>query len=87
MTDLHFIDLYAVWRTKHRHHKYLLAFSPLVDKEDFSAEAHANFIKSVLAKYKKDLQNVACIVGDNCNTNKATAKLLGVPLVGCASHR
>ncbi|ETO73328.1 hypothetical protein F444_10714, partial [Phytophthora nicotianae P1976] len=30
---------------------------------------------------------VAFIVGNNCNTNQKIATLLGVPLVGCASHR
>jgi hypothetical protein len=28
-----------------------------------------------------------CLIGDNCNTNKALATLARRPLVGCASHR
>jgi hypothetical protein len=30
---------------------------------------------------------VVCLIGDNCSTNKAIARLLQLPLVGCASHR
>eukprot|EP00644_Phytophthora_capsici_P002574 jgi/Phyca11/105692/e_gw1.11.241.1 len=37
--------------------------------------------------YQKNLDGCLFIVGDNCAVNKRLATLLGVPLVGCASHR
>ncbi|OWY94058.1 hypothetical protein PHMEG_00036322 [Phytophthora megakarya] len=30
---------------------------------------------------------VTCVVGDNCSSNQSIATKIGVPLVGCASHR
>ncbi|CAG8529665.1 4164_t:CDS:2 [Acaulospora morrowiae] len=74
----------------------LLAFQPIPDYyEDtikeytLTAEAHKQFIISVLKYYKVALQ-LDCLlflVGDNCNTNKALAKLLNISLIGCASHK
>ena len=46
-----------------------------------------NFIKSTLEWYSLSLELLFCLIGDNCSTNKATADLLGVPLLGCRSHR
>ncbi len=33
------------------------------------------------------MDNITCLIGDNCSTNQSLARLCGVPLVGCASHR
>ncbi|DAZ99535.1 TPA: hypothetical protein N0F65_005407, partial [Lagenidium giganteum] len=37
--------------------------------------------------FGKTISNVAFIVADNCANNKRLADILGVPLIGCASHR
>ena len=37
--------------------------------------------------YGRALDDCLFVVGDNCATNKRIATLMGVPLVGCASHR
>jgi hypothetical protein len=37
--------------------------------------------------FGKTLSQCLFIVGDNCGVNKRLANLMGVPLVGCASHR
>lgn len=66
---------------------YLLAFSPLLDETCFSAANHAAFIESTLNWYDLSIDNLICIIGDNCSANKALAGRLGKPLVGCASHR
>ncbi len=42
---------------------------------------------SQLRIYKKSVNNVACLIGDNCATNRKIADLMGVPLIGCYSHR
>jgi hypothetical protein len=66
----------------------LLAFSPLLDETDFTAESHHEFVVSVLTNvFQKSLDNVLCLIGDNCATNKALADLCGKPLIGCHAHR
>ncbi|KAG3128319.1 hypothetical protein PI126_g21456 [Phytophthora idaei] len=44
-------------------------------------------IDAVLEFYNKDSAMITFIVADNCATNQAIATRLGVPLIGCASHR
>ena len=65
----------------------LLAFSPLLNEEDLNAESHVEFIETILTLYNSDLSRILYITGDNCNLNKAIANNIGVPLIGCASHR
>ena len=36
---------------------------------------------------KKNVDDVIFLIGDNVSTNVKIARLLGVPLIGCASHR
>jgi len=55
--------------------------------EDLSAQSKADLLIARLQLYGKDFTNVICIIGDNCSTNKRVADIIGVPLVGCASHR
>lgn len=89
LQSTHYIALFATFMNARQDavERVLLAFSPLRDESDYSAASHAAFILDQLAGYKKTIQNVVCLVGDNCNTNIAVAEQLGVPLVGCASHR
>jgi hypothetical protein len=86
----HFIGMYIVYPAK----EYdadpvmnLLAFAPLHDETNFTAENHANFIEATLRWYSLSADRLFCLIGDNCSTNKATANRLGVPLLGCRSHR
>jgi hypothetical protein len=64
-----------------------LAFTPLLDESAFSAQNHRDLILFVLSIFRKSVENLICIIGDNCNVNKALADLLEIPLVGCAAHR
>ena len=41
----------------------------------------------VVNVYKKQLSNVKYLICDNKNLNMAIARLLNVPMIGCASHR
>ncbi|KAF1780515.1 Ribonuclease H-like domain [Phytophthora cactorum] len=41
----------------------------------------------LMRDYSKRLDDCLFVVGDNCATNQRMATLVGVPLVGCASHR
>jgi hAT family C-terminal dimerisation region len=90
----HFIGLFIVYPGKQDRHQaaaepdmHLLAFAPLVDETNFTADNHMKFITSTLEWYSIPLDRLFCLIGDNCSTNKATANRLGVPLLGCRSHR
>ncbi|EGZ29149.1 hypothetical protein PHYSODRAFT_413615, partial [Phytophthora sojae] len=68
----------------------LLYMAPLVNDEtdDFSATSHQAFLATMLARdYQKRLDQILFLVGDNCGVNRRLGTLMGVPLVGCASHR
>jgi hypothetical protein len=103
-TSTHFIAMFArflVYSFWFLHHMFvllkqdqgytktaLLAFSPLFDESDFTAESHYEFMTNVLENvFEKSWDNVVCLSGDNCSTNKALATLAGKPLVGCYAHR
>ncbi|ETI34368.1 hypothetical protein F443_19114 [Phytophthora nicotianae P1569] len=68
----------------------LLSMAPLVNEEtdDLSAATHQAFLRTMLLRdYNKRLEQCVFLVGDNCSVNRRFATLMGVPLVGCASHR
>jgi len=83
---MHFIGVYALYVVGGRLQRTLLALSPLDDGSQ-DADAHIELLRNVLAVYNKTVDMVQFIVADNCNTNRSIATKLGVPLVGCASHR
>ncbi|KUF77507.1 hypothetical protein AM587_10002609 [Phytophthora nicotianae] len=83
---IHYVALFAVYEADGKLHVPLLGLSPLADGTQ-TADAHVQLFKSTLDVYNKTLSMVAFMVGDNCNTNRSIATKLGVPLVGCASHR
>lgn len=66
---------------------YLLRFSPLLDGTSYTAAAHRIYLMETMEYYKIPDSKVFCIVGDNCNTNKALADSMNKPLIGCRSHR
>lgn len=37
--------------------------------------------------YKKTWNNVSCLIGDSCNTDKALSNISNVPLIDCARLR
>lgn len=83
----HYVGVFASFNEGKVVKKVLLALKPLIDDTVFTAREYELFILDILCKYQKSINNVICIIGDNCNTNTSTAKLLNRPLVGCASHR
>ena len=62
--------------------KILLTMSPMGDGDTLSAQEHHAFVTYVLGIYGKSWENVVCLVGDNCNTNKALAPAAFRLLVG-----
>ena len=67
--------------------KVLLAFTPLLEEEEYSSQNHMDSLEFVLEIYEKDFSNIICLICDNCNVNKSLANLCELPLVGCAAHR
>eukprot|EP00733_Pompholyxophrys_punicea_P000830 Pompholyxophrys_punicea_v1_NODE_313_length_2295_cov_18.692411.p1 type:complete len:169 gc:universal NODE_313_length_2295_cov_18.692411:1111-1617(+) len=86
MLTVHFVALFAC--IPKVNHYVLIALSPLLCEDDFSSQSHKEFIESVLVDiYGKSLADVGYLVEDNVSTNKHLADLMGVPFIGCASHR
>ncbi|KAF0706983.1 hypothetical protein AaE_013834 [Aphanomyces astaci] len=85
----HYVAMFATFSNdSHRgYEKVLLAMSPMNEEESLSAAAHVQYLDFVLGVYGKDRENVVALIGDNCSTNRAFARLAGVPMIGCASHR
>ncbi|EGZ17545.1 hypothetical protein PHYSODRAFT_499950 [Phytophthora sojae] len=83
---IHYVALYAVYETAGKLRIPLLGMSPL-DDGDQTADAHIKLFKNILDVYDKTSDMVGFLVGDNCATNLSIATKMGIPLVGCASHR
>uniref|UniRef100_H3GUY7 Uncharacterized protein n=1 Tax=Phytophthora ramorum TaxID=164328 RepID=H3GUY7_PHYRM len=83
---VHYIGLYAVYEAEGELRVPLLGLPPLTDGTH-TADAHAQLFENVLDVYHKTNDMVGFLVGDNCNTNQCIANKMGIPLVGCASHR
>ena len=83
----HFIGIYITLPKDNGFDIHLLAMAPFLDQTSFTASNHKNFILATLERYRLQFSKLVCLIGDNCSTNKATADLLGVPLLGCRSHR
>lgn len=84
----HYVAILASWTMDDNCTKTcLLAFTPLLDETAWTAKNYKHLFEVVLEMYGKTIDNVVCIVGDNCATNKKIATILDLPLVGCASHK
>ena len=46
-----------------------------------------SFIEYTLNIFRKTTAQITLLVADNENLNKAVARMLGVPVIGCYSHR
>ncbi|KAG3073596.1 hypothetical protein PI125_g22212 [Phytophthora idaei] len=67
--------------------RHLLAFAPLLDDTNQNAANHSDSIHRTLEYLTTGPPGAVCLIEDNCTTNVATARLFGVPLLGCSSHR
>ncbi len=87
--DTHYVAVYATfpYNTPVGYRKVLLGFSPFEEETSQSAQEHYEYLEFVLSTFKKSFDNVAVLIGDNCNTKKALADKAGMLFVGCASHR
>ncbi|KAG2919950.1 hypothetical protein PC119_g16686 [Phytophthora cactorum] len=86
----HYIAVYGYYNFNGKAQYPLLTMAPLVadPSAHHSAASPVNFLREMLMRdYSKRLDDCLFVVGDNCATNQRMATLVGVPLVGCASHR
>lgn len=65
----------------------LLAFQPLLEESDLGSLSYRDLIKHTVELYGKTLDNVKCLVGDNCSVNISLGNITGIPMLGCMSHR
>eukprot|EP00918_Siedleckia_nematoides_P068503 GHVU01149252.1.p2 GENE.GHVU01149252.1~~GHVU01149252.1.p2 ORF type:complete len:428 (-),score=59.77 GHVU01149252.1:4483-5766(-) len=79
----HYVGLFATTPKG----QYCLSFSPLDEEDDLGAESHKEFLESVLEVYNRDLLAILFQVSDNAPVMVALAAALGVPLIGCYSHK
>ncbi|RAW24316.1 hypothetical protein PC110_g19260 [Phytophthora cactorum] len=86
----HYIAVYGYYNFNGKAQYPLLTMAPLVadPSAHHSAASPVNFLREMLMRdYSKRLDDCLLVVGDNCATNQRMGTLMGVPLVGCASHR
>ena len=65
---------------------YLLRLAPLIRCDDFGADSYIETIGILLENVGNSWENVAAIMGDNTETNLATARRSGKSFSGCYSH-
>jgi hypothetical protein len=84
----HYIAVFASYANTEGVGNYpLLAIAPPFDETTYTAENHKAFIGDVLELYGKSLKNLIYLVADNAAVNTRLADLLGIAMIGCASHR
>jgi len=60
----------------------LLSFGTLLDESNWTSANYADTVIALLESMNKSIENVICLVGDNCATNRSLSNLLGLPLIG-----
>jgi len=84
----HYIAVFAIYANNVGVGNHLLlAIAPPFDETTYTAQKHKAFIGDVLELYGKSLGNLIYLVADNAAVNTRLADLLGIPMIGCASHR
>lgn len=83
----HYYGLFAAYTEGTVHYQRFLTIAPPLDETAYGAESQASFIVDTVEAYNRTKNSILFLVGDNTNTNPATAAKLDVPFIGCASHR
>ncbi|KAG3233520.1 hypothetical protein PI124_g21406 [Phytophthora idaei] len=86
----HYVAWFACFERNGELVTVLLGMAPLLNEpnDDLSARTHLEFLATMLPRdYRVQIEQCRFLVGDNCAVNRLLATLMGVPLVGCASHR
>jgi hypothetical protein len=85
--SLYFVGVYAYYEVENVLKTPLLAISPLLDESKMDADAHIEFFEETLKVYTNTRASIKFVIADNCSTNQSIASKMGIPLIGCASHR
>ena len=83
----HYYGIFAAYAKGQVNYQRFLTISPPFDETEYGADSQASFIVDTIEAYNRTKDCILFLVGDNTNTNPATAMKLGVPFIGCASHR
>ncbi|ETN04902.1 hypothetical protein, variant [Phytophthora nicotianae INRA-310] len=86
----HYLGVFACYEVGGKVKTPLICMAPLMNEadDDLSALAHREFLADMLPRdFGKQIDQCLFVVGDNCSVNQRLASLIGVPLIGCASHR
>jgi hypothetical protein len=83
----HYFGVFAAYAKDGKNYQRFLTMAPPFDETRFTAQTQADFIVDVVENVCRKKEDILFLVADNTNTNPATADLLGVPFIGCASHR
>jgi len=89
---VHYLAIYHQWPYRGNDDQIkvkraLLSCAPYVNETSFHANSQARTIKATYDMYGSTDDLLVCVSLDNTNTNPATAKILGVPMVGAMCHR
>ena len=83
----HYIAIFACYDHNGKADTPLLAIAPPFDEQNYGADSHVAFIGDVLGLFSKSFGNLTYMVADNAPVNKSIADKIGIPMIGCASHR
>lgn len=83
----HYLGVYAAYAKSGTNYTRFLTISPPIDETRFTAQTQADFLVDVVENVNRTKKDILFLVADNTNTNPATADLLDVRFIGCASHR
>ena len=85
----HFFAISACFMdNKNVYHEKLMAIQPLLDETSLSAANQIALIEFTTEYYDRtSSDSVIFLIGDNCEMNQKTATDMGVPLIGCSSHK
>ena len=83
----HYYGVYANYEKEGKHYVRFLVIAPPLDETGFTAQNQADFIVDLVESLDREKGDILFLVADNTNTNPATASILKVPFIGCASHK
>ena len=85
--NTHYFGVFAAYSKDGKNYTRFLTIAPPFDETRFTAQTQADFLVDVVENINRSKEDILFLVADNTNTNPATADLLDVPFIGCASHR
>jgi hypothetical protein len=85
--NTHYFGVFAAYSKNGKNYERFLTIAPPFDETRFTAQNQADFLVDVMENIGRNKDDILYLVADNTNTNPATADLLDVSFIGCASHR